>query len=71
MKKILRGPVKFRIKCHYCDCEFEYQREDLIYIPDDGKRYIKCMACDSILPHSESFSSGTSTTLDNVDTMKL
>lgn len=71
MKKILRGPSKYRIRCNNCDCEFEYQRDDLIYMTDVGKRYVKCINCDSILPHSESFSSCTSAECGNIDTMTL
>lgn len=74
MKKILRGPVKYRIKCHYCDCEFEYQYEDLNTHGYDGYplyKYITCPSCGSILPHNEWVSSGTSASIDNTDTMKL
>ena len=71
MKKILRGPVKYRIKCHYCDCEFEYQYEDIIR--DSGFSpftYVKCPSCGYSLLHEDS-GSCTSATLNNVDTMKL
>ena len=29
MKRILKQGV-YRIKCPYCDCEFEYEREDVV-----------------------------------------
>lgn len=79
MKKILRGPVKYRIKCHYCDCEFEYQSEDIMYGHVDILRcsapsmfsFVECPSCGYRLLHEDSFSSSTSASIDNTDTMKL
>lgn len=74
MKKILRGPVKYRIKCHYCDCEFEYQRSDLAshdYCGYPLYEYVTCPSCGSALQHNDSVGSSTSASIGNTDTMKL
>lgn len=70
MKKILRGPVKYRAKCEYCGCEFEYQHEDKV-VSGDRYVYVTCLICKSLILHDENNRSCTSATLNNVDTMKL
>lgn len=59
MKKILsKGSIsKYRAKCSFCDCEFEYQWEDVRYyrIFDYGI-YVDCPNCSKLIRHTESVS---------------
>lgn len=61
MKKILsKGYIsKYRMKCPFCDCEFEYQLEDVyrgqIDIPYyENQFYVDCPNCNMTLFHSGS-----------------
>ena len=57
MKKILSMAYtnKYRIKCPYCECEFEYQDSDLLYthlVTDTA--YVDCPSCNRPLLHVDS-----------------
>ena len=61
MKKILsRGSIsKYRAKCPFCECEFEYQLEDVYRGQMDipyykNPFYVDCPNCNRVLFHSES-----------------
>lgn len=62
MKKILKGPTVWRAKCHYCDCEFEYDRSDVYDFIDNGHRIrtVDCPVCQRMVRHDNSQKSNTS-----------
>ena len=71
MKKILRrgnrSGYKFIGKCVCCDCEFEYEEEDIansILLVD---RYVTCPECGASLRHSDQ----NECSMNNIDTMML
>ena len=43
----------YAIKCEYCGCEFEYQKEDLGYRPWYRHGFIYCPSCKRPLRHKE------------------
>lgn len=58
MKKILKQGV-YRTKCPYCDCEFEYEREDvedivtkLVTNPIEVYKMVRCPSCKNLIGHS-------------------
>lgn len=57
MKKILsKGYIsRYRIRCPYCDCEFEYQSNDVYHgLMDPGYTtvaYVDCPQCNRALFH--------------------
>lgn len=67
MKRILKQGV-YRIKCPYCDCEFEYEREDVVskslknppslfgtYGPLFTVRsMVRCPSCNNLIYHQDS-----------------
>ena len=66
MKKILRQGV-YRTKCPYCDCEFEYEREDVVskslknpsYMWDTHGSFstvkmVRCPSCNNLIHHQDS-----------------
>lgn len=57
MKKILKEGSKFRIKCPYCDCEFEYESDDIFYGEVLGVSVVSCPNCHNILNHKDSLKS--------------
>lgn len=65
MKRILsKGSTsKYRAKCPYCDCEFEYQFSDTYhgyFGPSyQDKTYVDCPYCYRVLFHSDSSSTCT------------
>ena len=61
MKKILKEGSKFRIKCPYCDCEFEYDSNDIFYCDVLGGAAISCPSCHNILNHKDSLRSNITT----------
>lgn len=58
MKKILSHGIhsinKYRMKCPYCDCEFEYQDEDVYYHNSLHSRYVYCPECNAPIHHTDS-----------------
>lgn len=64
MKKILSHGIlaisKYCMKCPYCDCEFEYQSEDIIidrfYVPYMS---VICPECGRHLNHADSMKTTT------------
>ena len=70
MKKILRGPSKYRAKCTCCDTEFEYQYEDIRYGRKYGE-YVNCPTCGSVISHRDNPCSHTFTERGNMETMEL
>ena len=55
MKKILRKTMaKYRAKCHYCDCEFEYESDDIFIGDVQGGAAVTCPVCHNILNHKDS-----------------
>lgn len=61
MKKILKGVSRFRIKCPYCDCEFEYDSSDIFYGDVIGGAAVSCPSCHNILNHNDSLRSNITT----------
>ena len=61
MKKILKGVSRFRIKCPYCDCEFEYDSKDIFYGDVLGGAAVSCPSCHNILNHKDSLRSNITT----------
>ena len=57
MKKILKEVSRFRIKCPYCDCEFEYESDDIFYGEVLGGAAVSCPNCHNILNHRDSLKS--------------
>ena len=55
MKKILaHGSTRvYRTKCS-CDCEFEYQSSDVVFIKETMLPYVVCPECGTYIRHSES-----------------
>lgn len=66
MKKILKQGV-YRTRCSYCDCEFEYEREDVeskslknpksIWDTDgyfSMVKMVRCPSCNNLIYHKES-----------------
>lgn len=49
MKRIIRK--QWRIKCPYCDTEFEYGFEDLTYYGVMFGTMVHCPVCRQPLPH--------------------
>lgn len=54
MKKILKEGSKFRIKCPYCDCEFEYDSSDIFFSNVIIGALVSCPRCNNALYHSTS-----------------
>lgn len=54
MKKILKEGSKFRIKCPYCDCEFEYDSSDIFFSNVIVGALVSCPRCNNALYHSTS-----------------
>lgn len=54
MKKILKEGSKFRIKCPYCDCEFEYDSSDIFFSNIIVGALVSCPRCNNSLYHSTS-----------------
>lgn len=59
MKKILSHGIhsinKYRMKCPYCDCEFEYQDEDVYYSRNSiYGNYVDCPECNYPISHNDS-----------------
>lgn len=54
MKKILKEGSKFRIKCPYCDCEFEYDSSDIFFSNIIIGALVSCPRCNNALYHSSS-----------------
>jgi phage terminase large subunit GpA-like protein len=45
--------VKYRTKCPYCDYEFEYQREDLLYFHNTCvPKGVICPECSRLIEHN-------------------
>lgn len=58
MKKILRKTTpKYRAKCHYCDCEFEYEPNDIFYDNVITGAAVSCPNCHNWLDHNYSLKS--------------
>lgn len=54
MKKILKEGSKFRIKCPYCDCEFEYDSSDIFFSNVIIGALVSCPRCKNALYHTDS-----------------
>lgn len=61
MKKILKGVSRFRIKCPYCDCEFEYDSSDIFFSNILIGALVSCPRCHNALYHSASSKSNITT----------
>lgn len=67
MKKILsKGSTsKYRARCPFCDCEFEYQLDDVYtyqtVMQYSRNRFVDCPCCNMVLYHSENASTRIST----------
>ena len=54
MKKILKRVSRFRIKCPYCDCEFEYDSSDIFFSNILIGALVSCPRCHNALYHAAS-----------------
>ena len=61
MKKILKEGSKFRIKCPYCDCEFEYDSSDIFFSNIIVGALVSCPRCHNALYHAASSKSNITT----------
>ena len=61
MKKILKGVSRFRIKCPYCDCEFEYDSSDIFFSNIIIGALVSCPRCHNALYHAASSKSNITT----------
>lgn len=61
MKKILKGVSRFRIKCPYCDCEFEYDSSDIFFSNILLGALVSCPRCHNALYHAASSKSNITT----------
>ena len=61
MKKILKGVSRFRIKCPYCDCEFEYDSSDIFFSNIMIGALVSCPRCHNALYHAASSKSNITT----------
>lgn len=76
MKKILNGPTVYRAKCPRCDCEFEYQKSDIVEIWGPGPDYyreieycVECPNCNALMDHD--WDSKSPTSLNREETMSI
>ena len=61
MKKILKEVSRFRIKCPYCDCEFEYDSSDIFFSNILIGALVSCPRCNNALYHAASSKSNITT----------
>lgn len=61
MKKILKEVSRFRIKCPYCDCEFEYDSSDIFFSNIIIGALVSCPRCHNALYHAASSKSNITT----------
>ena len=61
MKKILKEGSRFRIKCPYCDCEFEYGSCDIFFSNIMIGALVSCPGCHNALYHAASSKSNITT----------
>ena len=61
MKKILKEVSRFRIKCPYCDCEFEYDSSDIFFSNILIGALVSCPKCHNALYHAASSKSNITT----------
>lgn len=61
MKRILKEWSKFRIKCPYCDCEFEYDSSDIFFSNIMIGALVSCPRCNNALYHAASSKSNITT----------
>ena len=61
MKKILKEVSRFRIKCPYCDCEFEYDSSDIFFSNILIGALVSCPRCHDYLYHAASSKSNITT----------
>lgn len=61
MKKILKEVSRFRIKCPYCDCEFEYDSSDIFFSNILMGALVSCPRCHNALYHAASSKSNITT----------
>ena len=61
MKKILKEGSRFRIKCPYCDCEFEYDSSDIFFSNIMIGALVSCPRCHNALYHAASSKSNITT----------
>ena len=70
MRKILRKTIsKYRVRCPYCDCEFEYDQDDIFYGNVIGGAAVVCPDCHNTLSHKNSLQSNIITS--NIITERL
>lgn len=61
MKKILKEGSRFRIKCPYCDCEFEYDSSDIFFSNILIGALVSCPRCHNALYHAANSKSNITT----------
>ena len=61
MKKIFKEGSRFRIKCPYCDCEFEYDSSDIFFSNILIGALVSCPRCHNALYHAASSKSNITT----------
>lgn len=55
VKKEYDAENVYEIKCEYCGCEFEYQKDDLGYRPWYPHGFVYCPHCKKPLRHHEEY----------------
>ena len=55
VKKEYDFDVYYAVKCNYCGCEFEYQKEDLGYRPWYPSGFVYCPHCHRPLRHKKEY----------------
>lgn len=51
MKKILKQQTIYRCKCPYCDCEFEYDKTEIVTTNFIEGKFVSCPSCNKLLSH--------------------
>lgn len=54
------------MKCPYCDCEFEYQPEDVYYHNSIHSRYVDCPECNNPIHHTDSIKTTIRVSTENL-----
>lgn len=53
MIKIVKHKPKFYFtKCYKCDCELQYELDDLKFDMDQMTLVVKCPECGAVIPHN-------------------
>jgi hypothetical protein len=56
MRKIIRKPIKYKLCCESCGCEFSYEYEDIKFSPFAGSFVVECPNCKCNNDHDKKYS---------------